>query len=129
LATSATLFIFSIFKWVAAAYLFYLGIKAWRSKVRIGSIEVGSIEKGKIFKESLMVTTLNPKGIIFFIAFFPLFMNANKPALSQMLIMAISFYLYQLLVRLFILFFQVIYAVKLSRKNFNLFLIKLMEPC
>jgi len=89
LATSATLF--SIFKWIAAAYLFYLGIKAWRSKVSAAPLEVGSIEKGKMFKEALVVTALNPKGIIFFIAFFPLFMDASKPALTQMLIMAISF--------------------------------------
>lgn len=39
LATSAMLF--NIFKWVAAAYLFYLGIKAWRTKP--------NAEKGKMF--------------------------------------------------------------------------------
>lgn len=91
LATSATLF--SVFKWIAAAYLFYLGIKAWRTKVSVQKTETDSVEKGKMFKEALVVTALNPKGIIFFIAFFPLFMDANKPALLQMLIMAISFLL------------------------------------
>jgi len=89
LATSATLF--GIFKWIAAAYLFYLGIKAWRSKVSTGTLEAGSVEKAKMFKEALVVTALNPKGIIFFIAFFPLFIDATKPALQQMLIMATTF--------------------------------------
>ena len=38
-----------------------------------------------------IVTALNPKGIIFFMAFFPLFLDINKSVLSQMLTMAVSF--------------------------------------
>jgi threonine/homoserine/homoserine lactone efflux protein len=92
LATSA--FLFSIFKWIAAAYLIYLGIKAWRTKVSEVTKEDVSMAhkvKSKIFKEALIVTALNPKGIIFFIAFFPLFIDTHSAALPQMLIMAISF--------------------------------------
>lgn len=89
LATSAVLF--GLFKWVAAVYLLYLGLKAWRTEVRAGSIETFPTDKGKIFKEALLVTALNPKSIIFFIAFFPLFINTHQPALPQMLIMAASF--------------------------------------
>ena len=37
LATSAVLF--SLFKWVAAVYLIYLGVKAWRVKVGVKNIE------------------------------------------------------------------------------------------
>ena len=91
LATSATLF--GIFKWIAAAYLFYLGIKAWSTKPNNESSDKVLLNKGKMFKEALLVTALNPKGIIFFIAFFPLFMDVQKPALAQMLIMAGSFLL------------------------------------
>lgn len=91
LATSAGLF--SIFKLVAAAYLVYLGLKAWRSKADVENADSIFIKKGKVFKEALIVTALNPKGIIFFIAFFPLFMDVNKPVLPQMLIMALSFLL------------------------------------
>ncbi len=89
LTTSAALF--SVFKWVAGAYLIYLGLKAWRSNVTTENIDSVFTNKGKVFKEALVVTALNPKGIIFFIAFFPLFMDINKPVLSQMLIMAVSF--------------------------------------
>ena len=89
LATSAILF--SAFKWVAAAYLFYLGIRAWRSKAILQETEPSFSKNKKIFKEALLVTALNPKGIIFFIAFFPLFMDASKPALMQMIIMALTF--------------------------------------
>ena len=89
LATSAVLF--SIFKWVAAAYLVYLGIKTWRSKLDVQNVEPVLGRNGKIFKQALIVTALNPKGIIFFIAFFPLFIDADKAVLPQMLIMALSF--------------------------------------
>jgi homoserine/homoserine lactone efflux protein len=89
LATSAVLF--SLFKWVTAAYLIYIGLKAWRNKVSVESTDTIFTANRKIFKEAIIVTALNPKGIIFFIAFFPLFMDANKPALPQMLIMAMSF--------------------------------------
>lgn len=89
LATSAALF--SIFKWLAAGYLVYLGIKAWQKKVSLNDFGTTHNKNGKIFKEALIVTALNPKGIIFFIAFFPLFIDTSKAVLPQMLIMALSF--------------------------------------
>jgi homoserine/homoserine lactone efflux protein len=89
LATSAVLF--SIFKWLAAAYLIYLGLKTWRSKLDVQNADPVLGKNGKIFKQALVVTALNPKGIIFFIAFFPLFIDADKAVLPQMLIMALSF--------------------------------------
>jgi homoserine/homoserine lactone efflux protein len=91
LATSAMLF--NIFKWVAAAYLFYLGIKAWRTKSNAEKFKTMPIKKGKMFKDALLVTALNPKGIIFFSAFFPLFIDAKKAVIPQMTIIAVSFLL------------------------------------
>jgi len=89
LATSAVLF--SAFKWLAALYLIFLGIKAWRSEVNIEEVKTVSTHQKSIFKEALVVTALNPKGIIFFISFFPLFIDTQLPALPQMAIMATSF--------------------------------------
>ena len=91
LSTSAILF--NIFKWVAAAYLFYLGIKTWRIKSNTERFKTISIKKGKMFKDALLVTALNPKGIIFFSAFFPLFMDAKKAVIPQMAIMTLTFLL------------------------------------
>jgi len=89
LATSATLF--NILKWAGALYLLYLGIKAFRTKATAADIESKQMGKGSVYFNALFVTALNPKGIIFFMAFFPLFINANAPVLSQMIIMAVSF--------------------------------------
>jgi len=76
-----------------AAYLFYLGIKAWRTKSNAEKFKTMSVKKGKMFRDALLVTALNPKGIIFFIAFFPLFIDAKKAVIPQMTTMAVSFLL------------------------------------
>ena len=89
LAASAILF--GVFKWVAAAYLIYIGLKAWRTKIVTENIDFVVSKNGKIFKQALIVTALNPKSIIFFIAFFPLFMVTDKPVIPQLVIMAFSF--------------------------------------
>jgi homoserine/homoserine lactone efflux protein len=91
LATSALLF--NLFKWVAAAYLFYLGIRAWRTKSNAEKFKTMPIKRGKMFKDALLVTALNPKGIISYSAFFPLFMDTKKAVMPQMTIMAVSFLL------------------------------------
>ena len=101
LATSATLF--GLLKWVGAAYLVYLGIKAWRAEPQLPSMGEGgdgqainssiesSIDRGALYRRALLITVLNPKGIIFFMAFFPLFMDPAQPALPQMLALMIGF--------------------------------------
>ena len=89
LATSAVLFNF--LKWAGALYLIYLGIKAFRTKANVSEATVKQMKKGSVYFNALLVTALNPKGIIFFIAFFPLFINPDTLVFPQMLIMAVSF--------------------------------------
>ncbi len=89
LTTSAVLF--NAFKWIAAVYLIYIGIKACRNNTSIETQDVPLSKRAKLFKEALIVTALNPKGIVFFIAFFPLFINTTHAVMPQMLIMGFSF--------------------------------------
>lgn len=89
LATSATLF--TVLKWLGAAYLIFLGVKALFSKVGDNESTAPAMEKGSVFRNALVVTALNPKGIIFFMAFFPLFITPERPVLGQMLILASTF--------------------------------------
>ncbi|QSX29406.1 LysE family translocator [Shewanella cyperi] len=88
LALSSSLF--SVIKWLGALYLIYLGIKSWRNKA-IDSEAAQQRDRASIFRDSLLVTALNPKGIIFFMAFFPLFIDAHAPLVPQMAILACSF--------------------------------------
>jgi len=44
-----------------------------------------------MFWSTYVVTSLNPKGIIFFIAFLPQFIDPALPALQQFIVMEITF--------------------------------------
>jgi threonine/homoserine/homoserine lactone efflux protein len=91
LATSATLF--TLMKWAGALYLIYLGIQQWRSEPEVGATH-GADEassNGKIIAHAFIITFLNPKGIVFFVAFLPQFMTSDAPALPQMLILVATF--------------------------------------
>lgn len=92
LATSATLF--TILKWIGAAYLIYLGIKLWRAPINDKSADktIESAEKPKrIFLHTYVVTALNPKSIIFFVAFLPQFISPSLPLVPQLLIFESTF--------------------------------------
>ncbi len=91
LSTSATLF--TVLKWIGAAYLIYLGINLWRSKPENDqSPETEDKVAGKVLlKRSYIVTALNPKGIAFFTAFMPQFISSHQPAVTQFIILGGTF--------------------------------------
>jgi len=91
LATSAMLF--TVLKWIGAAYLIYLGVKLWRAPVAetINTIESTPERPGHIFLHAYAVTALNPKSIVFFIAFLPQFLDSTRPLLPQLVIFEASF--------------------------------------
>jgi threonine/homoserine/homoserine lactone efflux protein len=93
LATSAALF--TVLKWVGAAYLIYLGIKLWRAPVIGGDASQGDVtgkeRPMRIFLHTYIVTALNPKSIAFFVAFLPQFLVPTLPWLPQMVIFETTF--------------------------------------
>ncbi len=72
---------FNLVQWVGAAYLAWLGAKMLLTKP--GAAPVLNITAGHYFRQALMITLLNPKAILFYMAFFPLFVD---PARQQGLI-------------------------------------------
>ena len=95
LKTSALLF--TILKVLGACYLVYLGIKKFRSKdtffvesegEQIASIKINYFAK---FKEAFMIAMTNPKAILFFVAFFPMFLDTSLAAFPQFMIMTLTF--------------------------------------
>ena len=91
LAASATLF--TILKLCGAAYLVWMGIQLWRTNDGLGKINksVATPKMGKLFINSYVVTALNPKSIIFFVAFVPQFVDPAAPALQQFVILEATF--------------------------------------
>lgn len=92
LATSAALF--AVLKWVGAAYLIYLGIKLWRAPVATVDASDGAVARERplrIFLHAYAVTALNPKSIIFFVAFLPQFLNHAEPVAFQMAVFEATF--------------------------------------
>lgn len=92
-----------VLKWLGGAYLVFLGIQVWRSPSLAESrTEVRSSSGGKLFQAGLLSAISNPKGILFFVAFLPQFIDPAGSILIQFLIMALTFvvieFLYELLV-------------------------------
>ncbi len=83
---------FTVLKWIGAAYLVYLGIKLLRSPPHLADLSTPTQTPARhIFGHAALVTALNPKGIIFIIAFVPQFLSPALPAMPQFLTMAVTF--------------------------------------
>jgi threonine/homoserine/homoserine lactone efflux protein len=93
LAASATLF--TALKWLGAAYLIYLGIKLWRVPVTAGgdAPSVGETRTSRIFAHAYAVTALNPKSLVFFVAFVPQFIDTQVATWSQIAVFEATFVL------------------------------------
>jgi threonine/homoserine/homoserine lactone efflux protein len=88
LAASATLF--TVLKFIGAAYLIWLGVKLWRSDANLDAA-AADVSGGRMFGLALLVTAFNPKGITFFVAFLPQFLDSTAPLLPQMIVVEITF--------------------------------------
>jgi len=91
LATSA--FWFTLVKWAGGLYLLYLGVKLLRAGSSAPSIANPDAPHSlwRLFAGTYLVTALNPKGIVFFVAFLPQFLNASAPVAPQLWILAATF--------------------------------------
>jgi threonine/homoserine/homoserine lactone efflux protein len=76
-------------QWLGAAYLAYLGVRMLLAKP--GDAPVLNIRPGHYARQAFMITLLNPKAIVFYMAFFPLFVDpATHPGLSTFGFMAFT---------------------------------------
>lgn len=91
LAESA--FWFQAVKWVGGLYLIFLGIKLFMAGVKPPTLSINEKDASswKLFVNTYLVTALNPKGIIFFVAFLPQFINTSAEVTTQLWIFAITF--------------------------------------
>jgi threonine/homoserine/homoserine lactone efflux protein len=92
LATSALWF--TIIKWLGGLYLIYLGLKLLRGAGHPLQLQTGQRQEssvGKLFGSAFIVTALNPKSIVFFIALLPQFISAAHPVVPQLWMLGVTF--------------------------------------
>lgn len=91
LATSA--YWFTMVKWVGGLYLLYLGIRLLRAGISSQHLTapVAPDSRWRLFANTYLVTALNPKGIVFFVAFLPQFINSKANATQQLWMLAVTF--------------------------------------
>jgi threonine/homoserine/homoserine lactone efflux protein len=87
---SASAAAFTVVKAVGALYLVWLGIGMLRAGAASAAIPA-SCPAGRKFVHAFTVTLLNPKTILFFVAFLPQFVSPSAPALPQLLLLGATF--------------------------------------
>ena len=87
LVASETLF--TAVKWAGVVYLIYLGIVTWRAPVRGFEDQPDDAHTARdVFLRGFLVNITNPKGIIFFAAILPQFIDVARPQPMQYMILA-----------------------------------------
>jgi threonine/homoserine/homoserine lactone efflux protein len=90
LAGSAALF--TLLKWCGAAYLIWLGVKLWRAGGTLDArARTDATRPGRMLAHAWLVTTLNPKSIVFFVAFLPQFLDPARPFWTQVAVFEATF--------------------------------------
>ncbi len=83
----------AVLKWVGGAYLVWLGIQVWRSPP-IGLELAGSAEPRSglsMARQGFLSAVTNPKGLLFFAAFLPQFIDPARSLAVQFAVMAGTF--------------------------------------
>jgi threonine/homoserine/homoserine lactone efflux protein len=88
-----SVFAFQFVKFAGAAYLLYLGIKAWRDKTTFQLQPTVHVAKSStLFWQGVLSNVLNPKIAVFFLAFLPQFVNRGRADIAlQMVILGLTF--------------------------------------
>ena len=83
----------TVLKWLGGAYLVWLGIQVWRAPALGVELMALSSERGgwSLFRQGALSAMTNPKGILFFAAFLPQFIDPARSLVMQFLIMAGTF--------------------------------------
>ena len=95
---------FNVIRYAGAAYLVYLGIRQFLSKPQPDQEAAESLRNEpawSMFRRGLWVNLLNPKAIVFFLAFMPQFIRPEQPLLPQYLVLTATVVVIDILVMWF----------------------------
>lgn len=88
LIVSQSIMLFNLLKWLAAAYLFYIGIKALRARPAPAGAEqelLRAVDRSSrgAFVSGFVTNGLNPKATLFFLSLFTVVINPHTPLAIQ----------------------------------------------
>ena len=114
-----------VLKWLGGAYLVFLGIQVWRSapigvESKSTTKHVSNLQR---FQQGFLSAVTNPKGILFFVAFLPQFIDPAASLALQFVIMAVTFVVIEFFYELLVagLADKIQPFLKRAGKNFNRF--------
>ncbi|NKB57007.1 MAG: LysE family translocator [Alphaproteobacteria bacterium] len=82
---------FEWLRWIGVVYLIYLGVQQWRAKP-VGSVAAGQeTSLSRLFWQGFAVSATNPKVLLFYVAFFPQFIDPSAAALPQMVVLSVTY--------------------------------------
>lgn len=83
----------TVMKWLGGAYLVWLGIQVWRSPAIGTDTPARAQPRGgwSLFRQGALSALTNPKGLLFFAAFLPQFIDPARSLWLQFAIMAGTF--------------------------------------
>ena len=90
---AASAFWFTAIKWAGGLYLVYLGVKLLRAGIAAVEVAAPAVpgSRWRLFANTYVVTALNPKGMIFFVAFLPQFLDPAGDVRAQLWLLSITF--------------------------------------
>ena len=90
---AASAFWFTVVKAVGGLYLLFLGLRLLRAGASPGELAAPAapVSRWRIFASTYLITALNPKGIVFFVAFLPQFISPGAEVGRQMAMLAVTF--------------------------------------
>lgn len=90
---AASAFWFTVVKWTGGLYLLFLGLKMLRAgtAAAVPPAVAAPGPRWRLFANTYLVTALNPKGLVFFVAFLPQFLTPGAGAGRQLWILGTTF--------------------------------------
>ena len=83
---------FTIIKWTGVLFLIYLGIKQFRKKSPFTEYANGKvISRKRLFWQGFLMSSSNPKAVVFFAALFPQFIDTSKPTAIQFALLGLTY--------------------------------------
>lgn len=85
--------LFSVIRWVGAAYLVWLGVTAFIGKSPVFSVSPSTTtptRRGRVFVNGFILQASNPKALVFFTALLPQFIDPHTGVVTQVTILAVT---------------------------------------